>query len=279
MKRAILVSGLAVALATAGAAAYGNFIPHDMDPIPASVTFSDNFESYTVGTGIGSCGDWVNGPDISGWTVYNDGGNKVVKAQGPYTGGDIGYIWTGPDYFAGQDDYTLQAFHVMMRKGTASGADWNNGVGIVDYCGSEIARWRINGVGYQPYVYAQDYSYETVYAGPQTAWGDSAYHDFDIHWDVVTGRLDWYVDGVSVATATPNGWADVYFGNPGPIPPNMGNYRSIQHVQLESWTATGDSFFFDDIKVGEGVVPEPSSLAALGMFGLGAFGFFRRRRA
>ncbi|MDO8587789.1 MAG: PEP-CTERM sorting domain-containing protein [Armatimonadota bacterium] len=55
--------------------------------------------------------------------------------------------------------------------------------------------------------------------------------------------------------------------------------EDLQRVEFATWSGTSPNIiYFDNLNFGTEPVPEPASLAAFGMFGLGALGFIRRRR-
>jgi hypothetical protein len=112
------------------------------------------------------------------------------------------------------------------------------------------------------------------------ATGNSTWHSFDTIWDVTTGDCEYYMDNVlkfklSVDAAANFSTLKAFYLNR-PI-------LNFEFFQLSgaagggtTYTTVDTGMYFDNIKV---MIPEPGSLLALSVFGIGMFGFMKRRRA
>jgi hypothetical protein len=90
----------------------------------------------------------------------------------------------------------------------------------------------------------------------------TAWTDLVIDLNTSTHVVTYYANGVSFGT-------------------NTYNAASLLNMSFEvrNAPATVNTLYVDDLWYGTQAVPEPSSFMALGMFGLGALGFIKRRRA
>jgi hypothetical protein len=97
----------------------------------------------------------------------------------------------------------------------------------------------------------------------------------------VTGEVQYYQDGVMFASRTvlktdPD-QVEFVWGNDYADPARWMQWMSVG-MQAKYAGAAG-SYLFDDFYLGGAMIPEPGSLLALGVFGIGLIGYVRRRRA
>ena len=95
--------------------------------------------------------------------------------------------------------------------------------------------------------------------------GDYAWHNYCMKINTGTQSTEYFVDGVSIGSQS-------HMAEAG---------DAVQTLQLTSWNRSHTQSFgyYDNLGIvgGDVCIPEPSSLVALSMFGLGALGFIRRR--
>jgi len=110
--------------------------------------------------------------------------------------------------------------------------------------------------------------------GPDVAINDGLWHWLDVCYSLTTGEAEWYKDGLLVGTM--------------PLDPLLQLYYVGRNAEfIEFWqdnngvlVQSGGAIWVDDFTFLSGEpIPEPSSLLALGTFGIGMLGLIRRRRA
>lgn len=236
---------------------------------PTVVTWSDNFEGQTVGIAPASMTGWTGeGPNQPlGWSVVSDGGNKVVSdttatsATSGYT-----YAWTTqtagdpPQLSLGLEPYELQILHFKARQVSAGSAGQRQvqvAFQFMDTSGNPIGGWRLTGQGYLPICWDGNHSSNgsgnVPHLGTTRVFSDSDYHDYDMHWYKTTGWVEWYFDGTLIDTF--NYAARVVDG---PVDAAV--------IQWDNNAAHNDNVYYDDVQAG--TVPEPATLALLGLGGV-----------
>jgi hypothetical protein len=227
-------------------------------PAMAAVAWVDNFDSYSIGNLAGQS-NWVGSSDnhpTQVAVVANSEGGNMILASTPGSSAET-VTWTLGTAYTGANNHIVYGCRVK-RTGTNTA--------------SLLNIWEQSTAGDQArfYIYAGVVGGAMVRAGsnvstatalPTDTWTNLA---FDVN--TSTHTADCYMNGVSFGTTTYNG-----------------TNLSFVSFEIRGTPSTANSVYVDDMWYGDSLslmpVPEPSSFMALGMFGLGALGFIKRRRA
>lgn len=221
-------------------------------PAMAAGEFTEPFTGYTPGELVGQ-GGWtatgaglgVIGVQVGDFAQFTHTGTAVSDGvqHSVNVSGDI--IWWTMEVQAGV-------------AGASTGNTWDTWLN--DGAGKNYARWygaynsarpRIDGLGLVLPAVTLDNSWNVL----------------GVKVDTLAHTSEFFYNGVSLGTlahsaqTTSNVAANIIWGQ-----------------QNASNGSAGSTMFGDTIHVGN-TLPEPSSFMALGMFGLGALGFIKRRRA
>ena len=211
---------------------------------PDTIVFSEDWESDVPDTLLNSTIQWTG--DNNDYIVA--AGNVAELWGNPLTSD---WIWTKANFGDGMNGQALQLFHMEVN-GAGVGSGNRTNLYVLDEGGNVWLRWYGDCVRLIPRhpdgVAPVDY-------GIAGAW-----HDLDIVYNSVTGQATWYGDGNFVWGA------------------NVGAGKYMTRVEMQNqWANADDMTMLDNIMVGP--VPEPSSLLALSVFGVGMIGYIKRRRA
>lgn len=230
---------------------------------PSIVWFSDDFNSATDGSKLK-----LRAPQ---WEAYNPGsgaGQELCMYGGQGSGQSVRMKGaTSGSYAQTQGDLSatsankLQVFDFQMKKdANATATSDHAGLYIVDSSHSVIAGWA-GGAGRLKNKWTAAGTEGLAYN-----WADSNWHSFEIIYNPTNGLTRWFIDGALWDTqtlATGKSLAKVYLSDPIANPdPGM-----------------TDILWLDNVAVGTTLVPEPSGLLAVSVFGAGMLGYVRRRRA
>ena len=244
MKKIVLALAIAALIASPAYADYANRV----------IVGSDNFDSYANGALVGQ-GPWTGtAPDTD---IFVDSGNVGINVNAlDYTEA----YWNIPDIGPGAGNRLWVRLDISLGSGTA-GNMWSFQADAEAWDGSNnfarlygpptSARPRIDGYG--------------LVLNPFTLTGGWDRFEFII--DTAATTSEFIVNGVSQGTLNYS---------------VTGAYPALGTLWFDSWNRemTDGVVWFDNLAYGYiNDVPEPSSLAAFAMFGLGALGFIKRRRA
>ena len=211
---------------------------------PHTIVFSENWEMDMPGTLLKDTIQWTG--DNATYVVA--AGNYAQLTGDPNSGNN--WVCTQTNFGAGMNGQALQLFHMELA-GLGPGSGNRTDIYVLDEGGAVWLRWYGDSTRVMPR--------HPGGTGPEVPLG-SAWSDMDIVYNSVTGLATWYADGAFVYS----------------IDAGAGKY--MQRVELNNqWGATNDAILMDNIMVGP--VPEPSSLLALSVFGVGIIGYIKRRRA
>ena len=241
MKRALFI---AVALMLMASVA--------MAGVPPVTWFADDFNLIPDGTRLrlAPSGDWAGtGPEN-----YVYGGEVRMQSYSGNTSDTDSYNTVGiADKSAG---VTPQIMHCTVLGSHPDLGDNGNFayINMNESSGGNMGYWYGDATQLTP-----RYSGGT---GAQVDLTDGLWHDLDIIYDPVTGLTEWYADSVlKLSRNQTTGYAvercDLFTYHRGDV--------------VAQW------IFVDDIALG--TIPEPSSLLALSVFGVGMLGYIKRRRA
>lgn len=252
----------------------------------ATTLVSDDFESYTDVTS-----SWLsytdNDPNGPGWTVDEDGSQRVQVMRSPVTstgykfdtpyGSQYLHLYRGGDGMASAFNALTSAaqttiaangnMRVEIDAHNVSGIDgWGGNIGIAAY-DNAIGEW--NNCAFDISLRSDGALW--AYEGASTrkisgAYTPNAWNKLAIDVDFVTDRCSVSVDGTSVVD-------DLVFAG--------GDLSKVQFLDMQAWwnsaTGTPGRGGFDNLVVS--TVPEPSSaaLAVTGIMGLLAYAWRKRK--
>ncbi len=260
MKRALFLTLALVAItALAASAAMASRAPVEW--------FYDNFDSYASNTRLRQAApNWCDGTGPEN-RILTSGcpepmNFQAVRLKGQSgTGSDSDAVSSEdgltPSDFSDRSAGKIQILHYLIQADPyeQNASIGNHGYIYLDDAEGEMGRW---------YGYSQAWTprYDG-HVGPGQSLADALPHDCDMVYDPISGIMEWYFDGGKIweyDIGTGRACTDIYVFDD-TRPDNPGN----------------DYLWVDDMSLG--TVPEPSSLLALGMFGVGMLGYIKRRKA
>jgi trimeric autotransporter adhesin len=233
----------------------------------AAVVFSDDFDSYTTGTNLAGQGGWTATTVAA--TPIQVAGATDKFAQVNTSGQDDFKVFTsGVSRVDGED--LLTSVEVTLSAAQATGDYFfhvSDPVGTTSNFYQRLFA-RSSGAGFQLGMLGSSGTGSVVTYGT-TVLNFGQTYDVDIDWNFIAGiqndTFDVTVDGSAYVTHT---WNSTSVNEPATI--SAANLR--QGTAANAPTVQVDNIVID----GDTLVPEPTSLAAVG---LGAIAMLRRRRS
>jgi hypothetical protein len=225
-----------------------------------TVLGSDNFNSYTVGN-LGGQGSWVaSGSHPDRITVAGDETNKYVQiVSGSSETGSV--TWDIADF---GDTTNGMAFGVKVKRYDPGGT----------LGGTQMSKLWINGTGHN----VEWRPYQGAATNVATKGGIAGYVEDGTRSNIASplSTTNW----TDLLITINGGKAHFYVGgtelNVGGMAYSGTDITNLSFEVIANSTVVS-TVYYDDMWYGS--VPEPSSFMALGMFGLGALGFIKRRKA
>ena len=288
MRRAILIATILTFVLSMSAYAV---VPLTGWETAFTETFDDS--AYVVGSSVS--GVW--GGNAVGFTkVVDDGGTQGKAVQITQATSSSGILWMGFGDGSVSQDYDVNRLSFKARLLANASTRTDRGV-IVSFAAGEFANGTTDGNGFEfstdKYAAAMGDGDLYVGATAPNSWAGtrsttpSTWTSFDLVMyrntvgSVAAGTLEWYVDGSLVLTKGPAETGEWVLGGDLLAPSRWMNSVEI-YLPAKDTSGKLQQVLFDDISIqytGLTPVPEPSSLLALSMFGVGALGFIKRRRA